>query len=134
MNQDHAGFLLVRSTQPPLHGRRSPVAPTITGWLLMQAHPPWRYTGPKDNVVASMTEPRDSVDSPTSGGVTQKATGLTWRQTLHSAPESGLGVQTAHNRQRDFAAGFPRRFVVTGVILTALFIGALVSVVRFIVA
>ena len=81
-----------------------------------------------------MTEPRDSLDSPTSGEVTQTATGLTWRQTLHSALAAGLGVQTAHNRQRDFAGGFARRFVVTGVILTALSTGALVSVVRFNVA
>ena len=81
-----------------------------------------------------MTETRDSVDSPTSGVVTQKATGLTWMQTVRSALAAGLGVQSAHNRQRDFAAGSTRRFVVTGVILTALFIGALISVVRFIVA
>ena len=100
----------------------------------MQAHPPWRYTDPKDNVVTSMTEPRDSVDSPPSGEVTQKATGLTWRQTLRSALAAGFEVQTAHNRQRDFAVGFMRSFVVMGVILTVLFIGALVSVVRFIVA
>ena len=84
--------------------------------------------------MTSMTEPRDSVDSPTSGEVAQITTGLTWRQTLHSALAAGLGVQTAHNRQRDFAAGFARRFVVTGVILTALFTGALVSVLRFNVA
>ena len=100
----------------------------------MQAHPPWRYTDPKDNLVTSMTEPRDSVDSPISAEVTQTATGLTWRQTLHSALAAGLGVQTAHNRQRDFAAGSTRRFVVTGVIFTALFIGTLISVVRFIIA
>ena len=101
---------------------------------LMQAHRPWRYTGPIDNLVKSMTEPRDSVDPPADTEVTQNATGLTWRQTLSSALAAGLGVQSAHNQERDFAAGSTRRFIVTGVILTALFIGALISVVRFIVA
>lgn len=81
-----------------------------------------------------MTEPKDSGDSPTSGEVAQNVTPLTWRQTLSSALAAGLGVQSAHKQERDFAAGSTRRFIVTGVILTALFIGALISVVRFIVA
>ena len=111
---------------------RQPVVDPVC--VLVQAHRPWRYTGPIDNLVKSMTEPRDSVDSPTNGEVAQNVTRLTWRQTLSSALAAGLGVQSAQNQERDFIAGSTRRFIVTGVILTALFIGALISVVRFILA
>lgn len=111
---------------------RQPVVAKICA--LMQAHRPWRYTGPIDNLVKSMTEPRDSVDPPADTEVTQNATGLTWRQTLSSALAAGLGVQSAHKQERDFATGSTRRFILTGVILTTLFIGALISVVRFIIA
>ena len=82
----------------------------------------------------SMTEPRDSVDRPAGTEVTQNMTRLTWGQTLSSAFAAGLGVQSAHNQERDFAIGSTRRFILTGLILTALFIGALISVVRFIIA
>lgn len=112
----------------------TPLSVTATVCALMQVHRPWRYTGPIDNLVKSMTEPRDSVDPPADTEVTQNVTGLPWRQTLSSALAAGLGVQSAHNQERDFAAGSTRRFIVTGVILTALFIAALISVVRFIVA
>ena len=119
---------------PTQRDAAAPQPVTVTDCLLMQAHPPWRYTDPMDKAVESMTEPKDSGDSPTSREVAQNVTRLTWRQTLSSALAAGLGVQSAHNQELDFAAGSTRRFIVTGVILTALFIGALISVVRFIVA
>ena len=119
---------------PTQRDAAAPQPVTATVCLLMQAHPPWRYTDPMDKAVESMTEPKDSGDSPTSREVAQNVTRLTWRQTLSSALAAGLGVQSAHNQERDFAAGSTRRFIVTGVVLTALFIGALISVVRFIVA
>ena len=84
--------------------------------------------------MTEMTELKDLVDSHADKEVMQKKAGLTWRQTLSSAFAAGLGVQSAHKHERDFAAGSSRRFIVTGVILNALFIGALLSVVRSILA
>ena len=119
---------------PAQGGAAAPQPVTATVCALMQAHLPWRYTGPIDNLVKPMTEPRDSVDSPADTEVTQNVTELTWRQTLSSALAAGLGVQSAHKQERDFATGSTRRFILTGVILTTLFIGALISIVRFIIA
>ena len=57
---------------------------------------------------------------------------LTWSQILRSSLAAGLGVQSSRNRQRDFADGSPRRFIVMGVVLTMLFISSLVTVIRII--
>ena len=54
---------------------------------------------------------------------------LTWSQILRSSLAAVLGVQTSRNRQRDFADGSPRRFIVMGVVLTMLFIASLVTVI-----
>ena len=107
---------------------RQPVVAKICA--LMQAHRPWRYTGPIDNLVKSMTEPRDSVDPPADFKVTQNVTGLTWRATDFLCARGRFGRQSAHKQERDFATGSTRRFIVTGVILSTLFISALISVVR----
>lgn len=57
---------------------------------------------------------------------------LTWSQILRSSLAAGLGVQSSRNRQRDFAEGSPRRFIVMGVVLTMLFIASLVTVIQII--
>jgi hypothetical protein len=57
---------------------------------------------------------------------------LTWSQILRSSLAAGLGVQSNRNRERDFADGSPRRFIVMGVVLTMLFIASLVTVIRII--
>jgi len=57
---------------------------------------------------------------------------LTWSQILRSSLAAGLGVQSSRNRERDFAAGSPRRFIVMGLLLTTLFIASLVTVIRVI--
>jgi hypothetical protein len=57
---------------------------------------------------------------------------LTWSQILRSSLAAGLGVQSSRNRQRDFADGSPRRFIVMGVVLTMLFIASLVTVIQII--
>ena len=57
---------------------------------------------------------------------------VTWSQILRSSLAAGLGVQSSRNRQRDFADGSPRRFIVMGVVLTMLFIASLVTVIQII--
>jgi len=61
-----------------------------------------------------------------------RAPTLTWSQILRSSLAAGLGIQSSRNRQRDFADGSPRRFIVMGMVLTMLFIASLVTVIRII--
>ena len=58
----------------------------------------------------------------------QKISLLTYVGTIFMA---GLGVQTEASRQRDFNNGDPKIFIVLGIVFTILFIGTLVSIVRF---
>ena len=75
-------------------------------------------------------DPRSNASS--HGEDPNQAPTLTWSQILRSSLAAGLGVQTSRNRQRDFADGSPRRFIVMGVVLTMLFIASLVTVIRII--
>lgn len=75
----------------------------------------------------------DPKSNPSSHGEDpNKAPILTWSQILRSSLAAGLGVQSSRNRERDFADGSPRRFIVMGVVLTMLFIASLVTVIRII--
>ena len=58
---------------------------------------------------------------------------LTWTQTVLSGLAAAVGIQNAATRERDFASGSPIRFVFVGIVLTALFIGALLVVVASLV-
>jgi len=58
---------------------------------------------------------------------------LTWTQTVLSGLAAAVGIQNAAARERDFASGSPMRFVVVGIVLTALFISALLVVVASLV-
>ena len=53
-------------------------------------------------------------------------------QVLGSALAAGLGVQSSKNRERDFKQGRAGVFIATGVVLTLLFIGAVVTVVQLV--
>ena len=75
-------------------------------------------------------DPRSNASS--NGEDPNKAPTLTWSQILRSSLAAGLGVQSSRNRQRDFADGSPRRFIVMGLVLTMLFIASLVTVIRII--
>ena len=72
-------------------------------------------------------DPRSNASS--HGEDPNQAPTLTWSQILRSSLAAVLGVQTSRNRQRDFADGSPRRFIVMGVVLTMLFIASLVTVI-----
>ena len=58
---------------------------------------------------------------------------LTWTQTVISGLAAAVGIQNAAARECDFASGSPMRFVVVGIVLTALFISALLVVVASLV-
>ena len=47
---------------------------------------------------------------------------------------AAIGVQSKANKERDFKHGSPGAFIVAGLIFTALFVGALVLVVRFVLS
>ncbi|GAB3461257.1 DUF2970 domain-containing protein [Azotobacter salinestris] len=57
---------------------------------------------------------------------------LTFRQMLHSVLAAALGVQSGKNRTRDFSRGKPSHFILLGIGFTALFVLALVGVVKLI--
>lgn len=71
-------------------------------------------------------------DASSDGDPPNTAPKLTWSRILRSSLAAGLGVQSSRNRERDFAAGSPRRFIVMGLLLTTLFIASLVTVIRVI--
>ena len=70
--------------------------------------------------------------APSHGEAPNQAPTLTWSQILRSSLAAGLGVQSSRNRQRDFADGSPRRFIVMGLVLTILFIALLITVIRIV--
>lgn len=53
---------------------------------------------------------------------------------LQSVFAAALGVQSSHNRERDFKQGSAKVYIISGVVFTALFIGAVVTVVQLVLA
>lgn len=56
----------------------------------------------------------------------------TMLQVAASVASAALGVQSTKNRERDFRKGSPARFVIMGIIGTALFVLTVVTVVRLV--
>jgi len=63
-----------------------------------------------------------------------KRKGLGALQVVSSVFAAGLGVQSSRNRERDFSQGRAGTFIVAGVVFTALFIGAVLTVVKLVLA
>lgn len=59
---------------------------------------------------------------------------LSVAEVVSSVFAAGLGVQSSKNRQRDFEKGRAGSFIVAGIIFTALFIGAVYTVVSVVLA
>lgn len=57
---------------------------------------------------------------------------LTFLQLLGSALAAGFGVQSSRNRERDFSRGKPLHFIIIGIVLTALFVLAVIGVVNLV--
>lgn len=55
-------------------------------------------------------------------------------QIIGSVFAAGLGVQSSKNRERDFAQGRAGAFIVAGIVFTALFVGAVYTVVSLVLA
>lgn len=53
-------------------------------------------------------------------------------QTLTSVIAAGFGVQSTRNRERDFSQGHPARFVIAGLIGTAVFVLTMILIVRMV--
>ena len=62
------------------------------------------------------------------------AKGLGALQVVSSVFAAGLGVQSSRNRERDFRQGRAGTFIAAGIIFTALFIGAVLTVVKLVLA
>ncbi|MEJ2089466.1 MAG: DUF2970 domain-containing protein [Gammaproteobacteria bacterium] len=59
---------------------------------------------------------------------------MTLFQLLGSALAAAFGVQSSRNRARDFSRGRPLHFIIIGVVLTALFVLAVVGVVNLVLS
>lgn len=57
---------------------------------------------------------------------------LTFLQMVGSILASFFGVQSAERRERDFALGKPLAFILVGVLMTAVWYGAIALVVHFV--
>jgi hypothetical protein len=55
-------------------------------------------------------------------------------QVIGSVFAAGLGVQSSKNRERDFRRGRAGTFIIAGLIFTALFIGAVLTVVKLVLS
>ena len=72
-------------------------------------------------------------DAPTTDEANTAATeGLSALQVVGSMLAAGLGVQSSKNRERDFKQGLAGVFIAAGLIFTALFIGAVYTVVTLV--
>lgn len=52
-----------------------------------------------------------------------------WLHAIGSVLAAGFGVQSKKNRERDFQHGKPLVFIITGLVFTILFIGAVILIV-----
>ena len=55
-------------------------------------------------------------------------------QVIGSVFAAGLGVQSSKNRERDFNQGNFKVFVISGIVFTLLFIGAVFTIVKMVLA
>ena len=55
---------------------------------------------------------------------------VTLWQAFKSVNASFFGVQSKANRERDFTKGKPHQFIIVGLIMTAVFIGAVIIAVK----
>ena len=53
-------------------------------------------------------------------------------QVIVSVNAAFFGVQNSRNRERDFTQGKASHYIIVGVIMTALFVGALVFIVKMV--
>ncbi len=53
-------------------------------------------------------------------------------QTMKSVLAAGFGVQSSRNRERDFSGNNPVRFVIAGLMGTALFVLIMILIVRLV--
>ena len=74
-----------------------------------------------------VNKPPEDRQRPASGGL-----GL--REIIGSSMAAGLGVQSSRNRERDFREGRAGVFIAAGLIFTALFIGAVYTVVTLVLS
>lgn len=72
-------------------------------------------------------------DAKPEGGGEDKGS-LTFSSVAMSILAAAIGVQSKANKERDFKHGSPGAFIVAGLLFTALFVGALVLVVRFVLS
>jgi hypothetical protein len=54
-------------------------------------------------------------------------------QVIASVVAAAFGVQSTVNRERDFAAGSAKAYIIGGVIFTVLFVAAIVTVVNMVI-
>ena len=66
-------------------------------------------------------------------GDDQNSEPMTLREVIGSVLAAGFGVQSQRNRERDFARGSAKQFVIVGLIATVLFASAIILLVKLIV-
>ena len=64
----------------------------------------------------------------------EESRGLGLREVVGSILAAGLGVQSSRNRERDFREGRAIVFIIAGLLFTALFIGAVYTVVSLVLS
>lgn len=58
--------------------------------------------------------------------------GVTLWQAFKSVGASFFGVQSSANRERDFTRGKPQHFIIIGLVMTVVFIGAVILAVKLV--
>ena len=53
-------------------------------------------------------------------------------ETVGSVLSAALGIQTENNRRRDFEGGSPKLFLIVGLLLTLIFIGSIMLLVKLV--
>jgi hypothetical protein len=59
---------------------------------------------------------------------------MTLREVIGSVLAAAIGVQSQRNRERDFARGSAKQFIVVGLVATVLFVATVFTVVKIIIA
>lgn len=80
-----------------------------------------------------MTEHRGNGEG-SDGKESNEKSRMGWFQVVGSLLAAAFGVQSQKNRERDFSHGDPKRFVITGIVLTVLFMVVVLGIVRLVLS
>jgi len=82
----------------------------------------------------SNTEPKTESNTESNQPADARPHQLSIWQIVSSTVAAAFGVQSSRNRERDFAAGRPSHFIISGIVFTVVFVIGMILLVRLVLS